>query len=172
MGKPIPKDINDYLGISSDSPSGLIWIKSRRGIRVGGVAGSPVNGNPNRYSVCYKGKRYLTHRVLHFLRTGVDPKNLEIDHKNHGNIKDVLRLATRSLNNANRRNIKIAASGYKGVHWEKRRNKWMAQIKAKSKCFYLGLYNTRIEAAWAYNQAALKHFGEFAVLNVLLIKAQ
>lgn len=48
----------------------------------------------------------------------------------------------------------------------------MAQIKAKGKCFYLGLYNTRIEAAWAYNQAALKHFGEFAVLNVLLIKAQ
>jgi hypothetical protein len=172
MSKPIPKDIGDYLGVDLDKPSGLVWIKNRRGVRVGEIAGTRVNKNPNRYSVVYRGERYLTHRVLYYLRTGLDPGSLEIDHKNHGGIKDVLRLATRSLNNANRRKTNKGASGYKGVYWEKRKSKWMAQIKVKGKCTYLGLYSTRMEAAWAYNQAALKHFENFAVLNVLLVKAQ
>jgi len=32
---------------------------------------------------------------------------------------------------------------------------------------YFGSFNTIEEAAKAYNTAAIKHFGEFAVLNII-----
>lgn len=56
-------------------------------------------------------------------------------------------------------------SKYKGVFWEKRRSKWVAQIKVNYKHIYLGQYDNERDAAIAYNGAALLHHGEFALLN-------
>lgn len=42
-----------------------------------------------------------------------------------------------------------------------------AQITLSGQCKYLGNYRTEIEAARAYNNAALEHFGEHAYLNVI-----
>jgi hypothetical protein len=56
-----------------------------------------------------------------------------------------------------------AASGYKGVYPE--RDRWKAQITVDRRTEYLGTYLTPIEAAKAYNDAALEYFGEFARLN-------
>lgn len=54
-------------------------------------------------------------------------------------------------------------SGYKGVLFF--RGKWVAKIKVNKKSFYLGSFNNVIEAAKAYNAAAIKYFGENAYLN-------
>ncbi len=41
----------------------------------------------------------------------------------------------------------------------------MAKITVQYRQIYLGGYRSKEEAALAYNKAAIKYFGEFAVLN-------
>jgi hypothetical protein len=55
-------------------------------------------------------------------------------------------------------------SKFKGVCWDTR-GKWRARITQSKKNKHLGYFTDEIEAAKAYNKAALKHFGEFAYLN-------
>jgi hypothetical protein len=43
----------------------------------------------------------------------------------------------------------------------------MVQIKTGGRMRYLGLYEDKLIAAQAYNEAALKYHGGFAVLNKL-----
>jgi hypothetical protein len=57
------------------------------------------------------------------------------------------------------------SSKYKGVTYLKKLDKWQAQIEINYKSIYLGIFLFEEEAAIAYNEAALHHFGEFAVLN-------
>lgn len=58
-------------------------------------------------------------------------------------------------------------SQYKGVCFHKGRNKWCAHIGTEKKRLFLGLYATEIEAAEAYDCAALYYFKEFAQTNGL-----
>lgn len=95
-------------------------------------------------------------------------KDLEIDHIN-GNGLDNRRCNLRICNGTqNKGNIKMwenNTSGYKGVGYMKKLKKWRARIHFENKEFHLGLFETPQDAARAYNQAALKYFGEFALLN-------
>jgi len=60
-------------------------------------------------------------------------------------------------------------SGYKGVSFDKRdrKKKWYAQIRIENRHIILGYFYTPEEAARAYNDAAIKYFGEFARINIL-----
>ncbi len=58
-------------------------------------------------------------------------------------------------------------SGYKGVTWSKAENKWYANIKVNKKKIWLGGFVNIIDAARAYNEAATKYFGKFAILNII-----
>ena len=53
-------------------------------------------------------------------------------------------------------------SGYKGVSWCEKRQKWIAQICAHKTYHFLGYFDTKEEAAEAYRRGALKYHGEFA----------
>jgi hypothetical protein len=97
------------------------------------------------------------------------PRGLLVDHRNGNkldNRKTNLRLATHSQNMHNRRKIKSkTASIYIGVYFDKRIVKWGAKIRHQGKRIYLGSFKTEIDAARAYDTAALKCHGEFARLN-------
>jgi len=56
---------------------------------------------------------------------------------------------------------------YKGLvkHVYKHCIMWEAQIRVDYCRLYLGLFRSPEEAALAYNDAAIKYFGEFASLN-------
>ena len=58
-----------------------------------------------------------------------------------------------------------SVKGYKGVHWETAKARWVASIGVNGRTYRLGRFKTPEEAAMAYNWAALRFFGEFAVLN-------
>ena len=95
------------------------------------------------------------------------PKGMEVDHVNHNtldNRKTNLRICTRAENQHNRR-LQKGTSKYKGVYWNKRDKKWVAQIKLEGKQIYLGYFDSEIEAAKCYDINAIKYFGEFAKLN-------
>jgi uncharacterized protein YlzI (FlbEa/FlbD family) len=83
--------------------------------------------------------------------------------------KSNLIMATKS--NASRIKSKATnrqcTSKYLGVSFAKQINKWYAQIKpSKNKPNKnLGYYDKEVDAAKAYNDAAIKHHGEEAMLN-------
>lgn len=56
---------------------------------------------------------------------------------------------------------KTNTSGVRGVYYHKGRHKWIAQIMFKKKCYYLGGYDTREEAASVRQEAEDMLFGNF-----------
>jgi hypothetical protein len=114
----------------------------------------------------FNGKRhsYKIHRII------MDcPPEKSIDHINHNpldNRKSNLRICTQQQNLMNQKVQKIKKySQYKGVTWDKSRQKWCAKIKLNQKTINLGRFISEIEAAKKYNDSAKKMFGEFCFLN-------
>lgn len=83
--------------------------------------------------------------------------------------KSNLRICNQSLNNANsiKRQYKNVTSKYKGVGFIKKTGRWRARVTKNFFEVYSGYFTTEKAAALAYNREALKHFGEFARLNII-----
>jgi len=98
------------------------------------------------------------------------PDGKEVDHKDGNRLNcldDNLRICTRPENQQNRSKLSNNTSGHKGVSWSKSNKKWQAQITVSGKRIHLGYFDTKEDAARAYNVAAMKYYGEFAVLNTI-----
>jgi len=97
------------------------------------------------------------------------PSHLFVDHINHNGLDNRnanLRTATAMQNSYNRIHFrKNPSSKYKGVSWNKHKNKWSVQIRYDGRSKFIGFFDNEIEAAKAYDKEAKKHQGEFAVLN-------
>lgn len=108
------------------------------------------------------------HREVWARVNGPIPAGREIDHAEPGELGGLdnrrrnLRLATKSLNQANSRPAENNSSGFKGVHRYKR---WRAQITIDGRARHLGYFDTPEEAAKAYDQAAVSAFGTHARPN-------
>lgn len=103
------------------------------------------------------------HRVV-----AATPPGMDTDHINRNgldNRRSNLRVATRSQNCAHRRNKAGTASGRRGVTWVRKLRKWRAVIAVNGGKTDLGVFSNKSDAARAYDAAALRAFGEFAVTN-------
>jgi hypothetical protein len=106
---------------------------------------------------------------MHRLIVGT-PDGMDTDHINGNrldNRRTNLRVCTTTQNVRNATKRENTSSRFKGVYWCKRVSKWMARVSLNSKGIYLGYFDDEIDAAKAYNEAAQKHYGEFAKLNVI-----
>jgi len=129
-----------------------------------------VEGRSWWVNVGPKGKVYATTKVagrltyMHRLLTGAG-RDEQVDHENGNGIDNRranLRICSR-FENARNATARIGVAGYRGV--SPTYSRWAAKISVEGKKLYIGSFDTPIEAALAYDAAARKHHGSFAVLN-------
>lgn len=108
-------------------------------------------------------KNHAMHRMIM-----TPPPGFCVDHKNGNrldNRRSNLRLATKQQNCANRGPIARNKTGVKGVYRYSETAKWFAAIRVDGKDIKLGFFSDIADAAAAYNEAAIRYFGDFAWLN-------
>ena len=99
---------------------------------------------------------YVLHRVKYqlFLDRLLDDSELvdHIDRNKTNNSIDNLRVVDASVNAQNRSLLSTnKTSKFKGVHWDKDKQKWVAKIKYKSKTIYIGAFDVEEHAAKSYD---------------------
>jgi HNH endonuclease len=108
------------------------------------------------------------HRVIWEQVRGSIPASAQIDHISGDgldNRMDNLRLASNAQNQRNRGPNRNNPSGWKGVGWDKRDERWRVQIMLDGSMRHLGTFERKIIGALHYDQAAIESFDEFAYLN-------
>ena len=142
----------------------LYWKeKTHYSIDLSKPAGS-IEKNGYR-TIRIEGKIYKAHRLVWKYHYGKDPKEFidHIDGNRTNNNMENLRESTRQQNGYNRGPPKNNELGIKGVR--KHRNKYAARIIINGKNKHLGTFNTIEEARLAREEAEIKFFKEFSVLN-------
>jgi hypothetical protein len=110
-------------------------------------------------------KSFYMHRDV----LNLSPGNGLVDHRNRNgldNQKSNLRLSNKKLNAVNTEKRSGCSSKYKGVYFRKDRQKWSAYIEVNTKRIRLGTFETELQAATAYDVAAKRYYGDYALLNL------
>lgn len=102
---------------------------------------------------------------LHRLITKAEP-GWVVDHKNRNSLdcrRHNLKICG-FAENAQNADYELSKTGYRGVY-RRGNGKFYAQLRLDGERCYLGTYITPLEAAAAYDEAALKFYGPFAWTN-------
>lgn len=134
------------------------WFYHKRsGNRLGGDAvrtahGIDANGHDTIETV------YMSHMILPV------PKGFMVDHADVEPLNNQRHNLRKARIMQNIRNSKVRANsktGVKGVHWNERKQAFIAQIGVNYKKIWLGQYKNIEEAKKAYDKASKKYHGKF-----------
>lgn len=126
------------------------WLVAAGRVMRGAKAGHLHSGGYRHIQI--DGKVYRAHRLVWLYMTGAWPSD-QIDHRNvvrDDNRWDNLREATNAENCQNANLYKNNRSGFMGVAWESRRQKWKAAIMVAGRHKHLGYFTTPEAAHAAY----------------------
>lgn len=141
------------------------WLVSRRAMRKGALAGSPTGGRS--IFIMVDRKRHSARRLAVLYMTGAMPEG-EVLPLN-GNHEDLtwrnMRVASQSEVRAHGRRSATNTTGYRGVSLRSSTGMYRASLGVDYKVRHLGYFSDPLDAARAYDAAALAQYGEFAQLN-------
>lgn len=142
----------------------LIWKKNTGKKRMIGKIAGDLNHRFGYVCICIDRVDYKRHRLIWFYVHKQWP-TADLDHidgvrDNDGILN--LREATRSQNTWNSAIPRTNKSGYKGVCWNKRANKWRAYIKAYDVWHHLGHFDNIEDAISARKQAETQYHEGYA----------
>ena len=115
--------------------------------------------------VVVNNRQFKAHRVIWEMVDGTIPEGIEVDHENTvkaDNRWTNLRLATHTENNRNKPAQSNNTSGRVGVYFDRRRNRWYAQIVVDGMCVSLGASVNYDDVVLLRSIAEKEHFGQFA----------
>lgn len=128
------------------------WLNQWKWCFAGGYAVRSCNG-----------KTVYMHRVIMSV-----PKDKEVDHVDGNkldNRKFNLRLVTHQQNIFNCSSHKNSTSKFRGISWEKGKNRWRGDIQIDGHNIFLGYFQKEIDAAKVWNEKAKELFGEYVKVN-------
>jgi hypothetical protein len=109
-----------------DPTTGIFrWKVDRGGANTGDVAGSDDGGYR---TLIINGRTYAASRLAWLLFYGVDPGELQIDHIDRDKLNNRISNLRTVTHRENHQNRAIGASGIRGVTYNKRTHRWIAQI--------------------------------------------
>jgi hypothetical protein len=146
QGKVALVDDDDY-----DRLNAYEWFLSGTGYAVGFVP----SGDKFRLEYMH---RLITQAVEGQLVDHINGDSLD-------NRQTNLRFATPRQNVQNKRLSSLSLTGLKGVGWHRDRRKYHARIQLQGIRYHLGFFDNAETAALAYDCAARRLFGAFAVCN-------
>lgn len=116
------------------------------------------------YAQARRGK--TTVRMHRLILPGV-PNIDHVDGNGLNNRKSNLRASTHSQNkmNSGKINREGCRSQFKGLTWIEYRKQWRVRVTKNYQHYYVGYFDSDVEAAGAYDKKALELYGEFAILN-------
>jgi hypothetical protein len=139
---------------------GLYWRENKCRRNMSKPAGNP---HKNYLSLNYKNHTYTVHRLIFLYHHGYLPPILDhIDGNPMNNRIENLRPATKNQNGYNMKIRSNNTTGYKGVYWRNREQRYLAACSVEGKKIELGYFKILEDAVKAVKEFREKHHGEFA----------
>ena len=148
----------------ADIDKGLLIRKSqRRAFKKGEIAGTKRSDGYIMTGI--SGKRYMVHRIIYYMATGVDPLDNHIDHINGDHADNRLanlRLATQ-VENCRHRVTELSAnkSGYRNVSWCNYWGRWNVSLKINGKAIQRK-FKDKADAVACARELRSKYYKDYA----------
>jgi len=144
----------------------LIWkVRLSNRVKIGQRAGC-IESRFGYVLVRLDGMLYAAHDLIWFMLFGEwCPGRIDhIDRDKSNNRPANLRIATQQQNLQNQSLSAKNTSGFRGVTWNRREEKWQAQVQHDGRYIFCGHFDDCLQAAHAARQMRLRLWKEFAPL--------
>ena len=147
------KDVPNYEGLYQVSNLGNVKSLNYSNTKKEKLLKPTISGN-GYYYVELKSKPFKVSILVAMCFLSHKPNgkmDLVVDHINNDRLDnrlENLQIITQRENSYRKQDK--GTSKYKGVCWDKRSSKWLAQIQINGKGFYLGLFKCELAASLAY----------------------